>query len=184
MTTGKNTALIIWTFVGKDIYHMYTYICTSICAFLVAQMIKNQPSMQETQVWSQDQEDSLEKGLATHSCILAWRIPWTEGPDGLQILGSQRVGHDWVTNNFTFFHVYTHTHAYTYFCLSNIVIFLSLRKHSFPIIYSLGWCYKCIFICCVHTLASTGGLRPKNAQFFESNWDKATGLGKPIIIRK
>ena len=134
---------------------MHTCVCTYICAFLMAQMIKNQASMLETQVQSLDQEDPLEKGLATHSSILAWRIPWTEGPDGLQFLGSQRVRHDWVTSNFTFFHAYIHTHTYryTYFCLSNIVIFLSLWKLSFPIIYSLGWCYKCIFIFCVHTQA-------------------------------
>ena len=53
--------------------------------------------MQETRVWSLDREDPLEKEMATHSSILAWRIPWTEEPDGLQSTGSQRVGHDWVT---------------------------------------------------------------------------------------
>ena len=47
-------------------------------------------------------EDPLEKGMATHSNILAWRIPCTEEPGGLQSMGSQRVGHDWVTNTFTF----------------------------------------------------------------------------------
>ena len=57
-------------------------------------MIKNLPAMQETQVQSLDLEDPLEKGLATHSSILAWRIPWTEEPGGLQSMGSQRVGHD------------------------------------------------------------------------------------------
>ena len=59
--------------------------------------------MQETQVWFLGQEDLLEKGMATHSPgegngILAWRIPWTEKPGRLQSRGSQRVGHDWVTN--------------------------------------------------------------------------------------
>ena len=56
--------------------------------------IKNPPVMQETWVQSLDQEDALEKGMATHSSILAWRIPWTEEPGGLQPMGSQRVGHD------------------------------------------------------------------------------------------
>ena len=56
--------------------------------------VKNLPAMQETQVLSLGQEDSLEKGMATHSSILAWRIPWTEKPGGLQSMGSQRVGHD------------------------------------------------------------------------------------------
>ena len=51
-----------------------------------------------TQVRSLGQEDGLEEGMATHSSILAWRIPWTEDPGGLQSKGSQRVWHDWVTN--------------------------------------------------------------------------------------
>ena len=51
-----------------------------------------------TQVWSLGQEVPLEKGMATHSSILAWRIPWREEPGGLQSMGLQRVGHDWVTN--------------------------------------------------------------------------------------
>ena len=57
-------------------------------------MVKNLPAMQETQVPSLGWEDPLEKGAATHSSILAWRIPWTEEPGGLQSMGSQRVGHD------------------------------------------------------------------------------------------
>ena len=55
----------------------------------MAQMVKNLPAMQETQVRSLGQEDSLEKGMATHSSILAWRIPWTEEPGGLQSMGLQ-----------------------------------------------------------------------------------------------
>ena len=51
--------------------------------------------MQKTQVWSLGQEDPLEEGMATHSSISAWRIPWTEEPVGLQSIGSQNVGHDW-----------------------------------------------------------------------------------------
>ena len=62
--------------------------------FPAAQTVKNLPAMQETRVRSLGQEDSLEKGLATHFSILAWRIPWTEKPGGLQFVGSQRVGHD------------------------------------------------------------------------------------------
>ena len=63
-------------------------------ASLVAQTGKNQPAMLETWVRSLGQEDALEEGMATHSSILAWRIPWTEEPGGLQSMGSQRVGHD------------------------------------------------------------------------------------------
>ena len=62
-----------------------------IIASLVAQMVKNLPEMQETQVQSLGPEDLLEKGMATHSSILAWRIPWTEEPGGLQSMGLQRV---------------------------------------------------------------------------------------------
>ena len=58
--------------------------------------------MQETPVWSLGLEDPLEKGIATHSSILAWRIPWTEEPDTLQSMGSQGVGNNWVTNTFTY----------------------------------------------------------------------------------
>ena len=64
----------------------------------VAHMVKNLPAIRETRVQSLDQEDPLEKGMATHSSILAWRIPWTEEPGGLQPVRSQRVGHDWVTH--------------------------------------------------------------------------------------
>ena len=55
---------------------------------------KNLPSMKDTVVRSLGQEDPLEKGIAVHSSILAWRIPWTEEPGGLQSMGSLRVGHD------------------------------------------------------------------------------------------
>ena len=67
---------------------------------LVAQMIKNLPAMQETWVWSLGGEGPLEESMASHTSILAWRIPWTEEPGGLQSIGSQRVGHIWATNTF------------------------------------------------------------------------------------
>ena len=63
-------------------------------ASLVAQMVKNMPAIQKTWVQLLSQEDPLEKGMATHSSILAWRIPRTEEPGELQSMGSQRVGHD------------------------------------------------------------------------------------------
>ena len=66
--------------------------------FLVVQMVKDLPAMQETWVWSPGWVDPLEKGMATHSSILAWRIPQTEKPGGIQSMKSQRVGHDWMTN--------------------------------------------------------------------------------------
>ena len=61
---------------------------------MVAQTIKNLPAMQETGVLSLGREDPLEKEMATHPSILAWRSPWTEKPDGLQSMGSQKVRHD------------------------------------------------------------------------------------------
>ena len=63
-------------------------------ASLVAQLVKNLLAVQETWVRSLGQEDSLEKEMATPSSMLAWRMPWTEEPGGLQSRGSQRVGHD------------------------------------------------------------------------------------------
>ena len=68
--------------------------------FPVGSVIKNPPAvqeMQETQVQSVDQKDPLEEGMATHSSILAWRIPWTEEPGGLQSMESRGVGHDLAT---------------------------------------------------------------------------------------
>ena len=71
-------------------------------ASLVVLLVKNPSVMWETWVRSQGWEDPLEKRRATHSSILAWRIPWTEEPGRLQSMGSQRVGHNWVTFTFTF----------------------------------------------------------------------------------
>ena len=63
-------------------------------AFLGSQIVQNLPTMQEIQVQSVDQEDSLEEEMITHSSILAWRILWAEEPGGLQSTGLQRVRHD------------------------------------------------------------------------------------------
>ena len=71
----------------KTIYPLYG-------ASLVAQTVKNLPAMQETQVRSLSWDDPLEKGMATHSSILAWKIPRTEGPGEQQSMGLQRVRHD------------------------------------------------------------------------------------------
>ena len=70
----------------------------------MAQTVKNLAALQETSVWSLSQEDPLEKDMETHSSFLAWRIPWTEEPGGLESMDSQRIGRDWATN----------THAQTY----------------------------------------------------------------------
>ena len=75
----------------------YLIICV-IIASLVAQMVKCLPAVWETWVPSLGWEDPLEKEMATHSSILAWRIPWTEEPGRLQSMGSRRVRHGWVTS--------------------------------------------------------------------------------------
>ena len=65
----------------------------------MVQTVNNLPAMQETWVQPLGREDPLEKGMATHSSILAWRIPWTKKPGGLQPMGLQRFRHDWVTKH-------------------------------------------------------------------------------------
>ena len=77
----------------SDIEHL-------LMCFLVAQRVKNLPALLETQVQSLYWEDPLDNGIATHSSILDWRIPWTEEPGVLQSMGSRRVGHNWATNTF------------------------------------------------------------------------------------
>ena len=67
----------------------------------VAQLVKNLPAMQQTQVQFLGWENPMEKEMATHSSIFAWRIPWTEEPGRLQSMGSSRVRHDWETNTHT-----------------------------------------------------------------------------------
>ena len=69
---------------------------------IVAQMVKNLPVIQETGIWWLGWEDPLEKEMATHFIVLAWKIPWTAEPGGPWPMRSQRVGHNWATN--------THTH--------------------------------------------------------------------------
>ena len=97
---------------GAQAHSLYIHIHIHIWAFLVTQMVKNPPAMQETQVWSLGQEDPLEKGIFTHPSILAWRIPRTEEPGRLQSIGLQRFGYDCTTNIFTFIYIYIHTHIY------------------------------------------------------------------------
>ena len=82
---------------GNYIYIFFNNYHTS----LLTQMVKNLLVMKETQVQSLVREDHLERGVTTHSSILAWRIPWTEEPSKLQSLGSQRVWYDWATNTFS-----------------------------------------------------------------------------------
>ena len=88
-------------------------------ASLVAQMVKNLPATRETQVWSLSHEDPLEKGMATHSSILAWRIPWTEEPGEVHGVAKSQTLY-WVTN----------THAAYSVQFSHSVMFDSLQPHG------------------------------------------------------
>ena len=80
----------------QNIYAKYfvSLFCSFLKGSLVVQNVKNLPAMRKTWVLSLGQEDPLEKGMATHSSILAWGTPWTEEPGGLQSMGLQVVGHD------------------------------------------------------------------------------------------
>ena len=102
MTTGKTIALTIWTFVSKVVSLLFNMLFRFVIAFLprnkrlliswqqsslVSQTVKNLPAIGETQIQSLCQKDPLEKGMASHSSIFAWRIPWREEPGRLQSLG-------------------------------------------------------------------------------------------------
>ena len=85
----------------RDYPGLFGWALNIIGASLVTQMVKNLPAMWETWVRSLGQEDPVDKGMATHPSILAWKIPWTEEPGRLQSIGLPRVGHNWATNTFT-----------------------------------------------------------------------------------
>ena len=90
---GECNCVVVWTFFGIA----FLWESLSFWASLVAQMVKRLPAMQETWVRFLGWEDPLKKEMVIHSTTLAWKIPWTEEPDKLQSMGSQRVGHDWAT---------------------------------------------------------------------------------------
>ena len=119
---------------------LYWFVCldSSYGASLMAQQVTNLPAMQETQetwVRSLAWEDPLEKEMAIHSSILAWKITWTEEPGVLQSVGLQRVRHDWVT------HTHRHTHTHTQFKqVASYVICSSLM------LYHKSW-YIFFFYC-------------------------------------
>ena len=107
-TERLRTRMIEKTFAGRSnsfkqmfifpFLNLFNWRLTALQASLVAQRLKHLPAMREAWVWSLGQEDPLEKEMATHSSILAWRIPWTEEPGGLQSTGSQRVRYNWATS--------------------------------------------------------------------------------------
>ena len=94
--------LSTWEFATADSSGSLSNSEALLSVSLMAQMVKNLPAMPETRVRSLHQENPLKKGMATHSSILAWRIPWKDEPGGLQSMGSQRVRHNWTTLTLTF----------------------------------------------------------------------------------
>ena len=101
---GKSTGVECHCLLWRDTdLHLNKHQFRPTWSSLVAQMVKCLPAVQETRVRSLDQEDPLEKEMATHSSTLAGKIPWTEEPGRLQSMGSQRVGHDWATSLSLFF---------------------------------------------------------------------------------
>ena len=96
------TGRTLMCFLGQHMPIWFWQATSSLVGRFFTHTVKNLPAMRETRVWSLGQEEPLEEGMATHSGILAWRIPRTEEPGKLKSMVSQRVRHDWATN--------THTH--------------------------------------------------------------------------
>ena len=126
--------------------------------------------MRETSVWSLVCEDPLEKGMATHSSILAWRIPWTEELFGLQSMGSQRVGHDWVT--FISLHFST-SHA-SKFYLWNILNVIKVFWKRYKSIHN----YFIIFLTLNSGLVFPGGPESKESACNAGDLGLVSGLGR------
>ena len=126
MSSTIKCSLFNWSRVDLRCY--ISFRCTKkwfryIWASLVAQKAKDLPATQKTQARSLGWEDPLEKGMATHSSILAWRIPWTGEPGGLQSMQLQRVRHDWATNTF---------HVVVAQSLSHVSLFATPMDCSMP----------------------------------------------------
>ena len=131
---------------GRAKFHTHQ---TRTFASLVTQVVKNPPAMEETWVWSLRQEDPLEKGMATHSSIFAWEIPWTEEPVRLQSMRWQRVGHDWATN------MHTHIDVSRWAGLP-LWLFLSFYKQCTLLIG--GWLlYNIVVVFAIHWHESATG---------------------------
>ena len=130
--------LDLWPQVGPVNYNL-------VLAKSVAQTVKCLPAVRETWVLFLGQENPLEKEMAIHSSTLAWKIPWTEEPDRLQSMGSQRVGHDWVTwLHFTLLQTAITTRVFTiYFCRDWVSLVAQLVKNLSTMqeisVQFLGW---------------------------------------------
>ena len=127
---GRWPSIFFWFIVTLIL--MYTSIINCWLP-LVAQMIKILPKMQQTWIRSLGQEDPLEKEMAAHSSILAWRIPWTEKPGGLQTMESQRVRHDWT--------------SFTHSLLISIIIYIPVTLTSDSEEFKI-----CICLCVIYNM--------------------------------
>ena len=118
---------------------------------LVAQMVKRLPTVWENWVRSLGQEDPLEKEMATHSSTLAWKIPWTEECSRLQAMGSQRVGHDWMTSLHFFYTLNEDCHLmWTLFKIN--VLSLRWRLNATETRFRKWmFCLPCVSVLSMHT---------------------------------
>ena len=134
-----------WHNIVNQLYFNKIYICVYVCKYiyiyvyiwasLIAQSIKNLPAMKETWVRFLGQEDALEKKMATHSSILAWRIPWTEEPGRLQSMGSQEL--DTTTPQpFVYIHIWKNTIRFLRMCVS---VDICLNVHLHINVFSKVW---------------------------------------------
>ena len=113
-----------------------------ILASLVAQTVKKLLAIQETWVWSLDRDNHLDKEMATHTSILAWRVSWTEEPGGLQSMGLQRVGHDWATIALIFMLIHVElVHSVQQLCILNEYI----RIYMFFLFMDTYVHYLCLY---------------------------------------
>jgi len=117
-----HTQKYIYIFTNWTIWQVYIYIYMCVCVCTGGSAVNNFPTMQETQetwVKSMGWEDPVEEGMATHSSILAWKIPWAEQPGRLQSIGSQRVRHNW--SNWACVHAYVcYGPFYKAYCMVNM----------------------------------------------------------------
>ena len=111
--------------------HTDEFLSYHTLASLVAQKVKNLLQCRRYGFSPWVRKIPLEKGMVTHSSILAWRIPWTEGPGGLQFMGLQRFGHNWVTNTFTFLAKPTSTWACKWQRIYAVYFFVFLHQKSY-----------------------------------------------------
>ena len=123
---------LIYNIVSATQLYIHIY-DTYILGSPAAQTIRNLPALQDILLWSLGREGPLEKGIATHSSIPAWRIPWTEKPGRLQFMGFQRVVHNWANNTSTFSElIYNtelvsgihHSNSVTYICVCIYIIYI------------------------------------------------------------